>query len=212
MNDNELITKKCIEDIEDRVGGVFNDLKAFVYIRNNNLQHKKENIGGGNMVTALSLFTCINFLAKTYYCTIRKDKFDVENGSSLNETEAFVHYMNFIQKSGLDLGLPSKGNILELVWSGFRDWLAHRLTVQPGKQVINFIFEVDSKATIAESLKYAKKHKVFQDDGNGRNWVVNCDVLLANLPDIIKLTTEHLKSVEDIDNKLLLKVIGIEYP
>ncbi|MBU1033946.1 hypothetical protein KKI22_03320 [Patescibacteria group bacterium] len=212
MNENERINKKCIEDIKDRLAGVFNDLKAFVYIRNHNLQHREENIGGGNMVTALSLFACLNFLAKTYYCTIRPDKFN-KDGFSINETEAFLHFMKFIQKSGLDLGLPSNGDILELVWSGFRDWLTHRLTVQPGKQIINFTFEPSEQNSIAESLEYAKRHKVFQDDDNdGKNWVVNCDVLLALLPNIIELTTDHIKTMDKIDNNLLLKVIGTKYP
>ncbi len=211
MSEKELVTQKCIDDIEDRVKGVFNDLKAYIYIRNNRLQHTIDDIGGGNMVTALSLFTALNFLAKAYYCTMRSDKFNPD-GSSINETESFIHFMKFIQKSGLDLGLPAKGDVLELVWSGFRDWLAHRLTVQPGKQVLAFTFEVDIKNTVAESLAYAKTHKVFQDDGNGRNWIVNCDVLLSFLPDIVKITMEHIKNKKDIDNDLLLKVIGTEYP
>lgn len=212
MTEQELITRKCIEDIEDRILGVFNDLKAFVYIRNHSLQHKEEDIGGGNIVTALSLFSCINLLAKAYYCTVNPDKFE-DTGKCTNETTAFLHFMRFIQKSGLDLGLPLNGKVLELVWSGFRDWLAHRLTVQPGKQVINFTFEMSKKGSIQESFDYAKKHKVFQDDDNdGRNWVINCDVLLARLPEIVELTSNYLRNNGDIDTKLLLKVIGSEYP
>ncbi len=213
MTLKEKITNKCIENIEDRIAGVFNDLKAFVYIRNNNLQHRDEDIGGGNMVTALSLFSCINLLAKAYYCTVNPDKFDDDTGQCLNETTAFLHFMRFVQKSGLDLGLPSNGEVLERVWGGFRDWLAHRLTVQPGKQVINFTFDISKQNSIQESLEYAKKHKVFQDDDNdGRNWVVNCDVLLARLPEIVEITVNHLRNTDEIDNDLLLKVIGAEYP
>ncbi|HVI69281.1 MAG TPA: hypothetical protein VM581_02385 [Magnetospirillaceae bacterium] len=203
--------QKCIGNIEDRLLGVQNDLKAFVYVRQNNLQHStKDNIGGGSIVVALSLFTALNFLGKTYYCIARPDKFN-EDGSAKNETATFVNFMKFIQRD-IDLGLSTNGQVLELVWSGFRDHLAHRLTVEPGKSIITFQFEPSHEGSISDILERVKGRQVFGHDGNHRNWIVNGDVLLAVLPDIIAKTIEFIAS-SDADNvDLLLKVIGVEYP
>lgn len=207
------IVQKCTEDILDRIAGVQNDLKAFIYIRKHNLQHEgtPDNIGGGNIVVALSLFTALNFLGKTYYCVKRPDKFN-DDGSAKNETETFLHFMRFIQRSGLDLGLSGNGEILELVWSGFRDYLAHRLTVEPGKAVLTFEFKPGHGGSIEDIMAKAKTHKVFEDDGNNRNWIVNGDSLLSNLQDITQLTVDFLLESENVNTELLLNVIGTEYP
>lgn len=207
------IVEKCTEDILDRIAGVQNDLKAFIYIRKHNLQHEAtpDNIGGGNIVVALSLFTALNFLGKTYYCVKRPDKFNVD-GSAKNETETFVHFMKFIQRSGIDLGLSGNGEVLELVWSGFRDYLAHRLTVEPGKAVLTFEFKPGNSGSIETIMSRAKSHKVFEHDGSNRNWIVNGDSLLSYLPDITQTTVDYLLESESVNTSLLLKVIGTEYP
>jgi hypothetical protein len=35
---------------------------------------------------------------------------------------------------------------------------------------------------------------------------------LARMPEIVDITVNHLRSIDKIDNDLLLKVIGAEYP
>jgi len=210
MEEDKEIIQKCINIIKDRLNGVQNDLKAFLYIRKENLQHKHDNIGGGNIVVALSLFTCLGFLGKAYYCTEKPNNFDPDG--SANETEVFIHFMKFIQRSGIDLGLPTKGDILELVWDGFRNQLAHCLNVDPGKSIVTFQFEPENKNTINQILLEAKKNKVFEHNGEFRNWVVNCDVLFAYLPDIVNQTIEHISQKKDINADLLRKVVNIEYP
>lgn len=204
-------TQKCIDIIEDRVLGVSNDLKAFIYIRKYNLQHKEDDIGGGNIVVALSLFTTLNFLGKAYYCTVKPAKFEAD-GSALNETETFIKFMKFLQDSGLELGLSSNGEILELVWNGFRNYLAHRLTVEPGKSVLTFEFKPGHQGSIEAILEEAKQHQVFEHNGQNRDWIVNGDALLANLPEITQRVTEHIRNQTSLNTDLLLKVIGIEYP
>lgn len=205
-------TQKCINIIMDRVLGVQNDLKAFIYIRKNNLQHREnDDIGGGNIVVALTLFTTLNFLGKTYYCTVRPDKF-LADGTAVNETETFIQFMKFIQANGINLGLTTNGQDLEIVWNGFRNYLAHRLTVEPGKSVLTFTFEPDHQGSIAEILEHSKQHIVFQHNGQNRNWIVNGDSLLAQLPFITQKVTDHITQRANGDISLLLKVIGIEYP
>jgi hypothetical protein len=118
--------------------------------------------------------------------------------------------MKFMQQSGINLGLPSNGEVLELVWSGFRDYLAHRLTVEPGKSVLTFSFEPGHQGSIEDILIKAKEHLVFEHDGSNRNWIVNGDALFAWLPDIVAKTVQHIKNNENTDHDLLLNVIGIE--
>ena len=200
--------QKCVDVMKDRVYGVSNDLKAYVYIRNNDLQHKDGNIGGGNTVAALSLFTALNFLAKCYYCTIKPEKFD-DNGY-VDETASFIAFMKFLQGQKIDLNLPENGEILGLVWNGFRNYLAHRLTVESGKSVLNFIFEEPLDGTIDEILDKAGKHPVFEHQGDNRNWIVNGDSLLSKLMPIANVTAEYIVGLDDVDEHLLAKVIGLE--
>lgn len=207
--DRDAVKKKCVDIMRDRIVGVNNDLKAFIYIRKNNLQHKEEDIGGGNIVVALSLFTAINFLAKCYYCTVRPDKFNPE-GHAEDETACFIAFMRYLQTQGLQLNLPRDGDVLGLVWNGFRNYLAHRLTVEPGKSVISFTFEPENTGTIDEILSKANSHPVFEHDGNSRNWRVNGDVLLAKLIPITEVTASHIINSEEMDERLLVKVLDIE--
>ncbi len=203
--------QKCVDIIKDRVVGVENDLKAFLYIRKNNLQHKEDNIGGGNIVVGLTLFSAINFLGKVYYCVERPEKFNI-NGDAKNETETFIKFMQFLQDQGLDLGLSGDGHVLQLVWSGFRNYLAHRLTVEPGKTLLTFEFEPEHTGSISSILENAKKQTVFSHDGSDRNWIVNCDVLLSKLSDITNMATDHIKMHGKDQAEILLKVTGIEHP
>lgn len=200
--------QKCADVMKDRVFGVSNDLKAYVYIRNNNIQHKDGNIGGGNTVAALSLFTALNFLAKCYYCTLKPKKFD-EKGY-VDETASFIAFMKFIQAQQIDLNLPENGEILSLVWNGFRNHLAHRLTVESGKSVLNFIFEEPIEGTIDEILERAGKHPVFEHQGDNRNWVVNGDSLLSKLMPIADVTANYILGLEEINEHLLVKVLDID--
>lgn len=201
-------TKKCVDIMRDRVHGVGNDLKSFVYIRNNNLQHQEDDLGGGNTVAALSLFSALNFLAKCYYCTERPDKFD-DKGYAEDESAAFIAYVRFLQSEGVDLNLPHNGEILLLVWNGFRNFLAHRLKVEDGKQVISFIFDEPMEGSIEDILKEAGKHPVFEHDGNERNWTINGDSLLSRLMDITDLTGEYIIGKDTVDIDLLVKVVDI---
>jgi hypothetical protein len=204
------MNQKAIETINDRILGLQNDLKAFIYIRMNNLQHQQpDDIGGGNFVSALSLFTALSFLGKAYYYIEKPNEFDAKGHT--NETDAFTHFYGFIYTHGIDLGLPNDMAVLRLVWHGFRDYLAHLLVAEPGKALITFVFDDVYVGTISEFLESKKTHVVFKDDGTGRNWKVNCDALLARIPDIAKLVTAHIQKTEEVDLDALKNVIGFEY-
>ena len=202
--------QKAIDIIKDRVVGPENDLKAFIYIRKNKLQHQPpDGIGGGNIVAALSLFTILNFLGKSYYCIKRPDKFDKTTGE-VNETETFVQFYKYLLSQDVDLGLPTDGVVLELVWKGFRNFLAHLMIPEAGKASLTFQFDEINNGTIAELLDMARTHKPFEHDGSNRNWRVNCDTLLAWLPKITEVVTKFIDNTEVLDIELLKKVVGFE--
>lgn len=66
--------------INERIGGVYSDLKAFVYIRKNNLQHDvtDDGLGGGNITQALTLFTALNFLFQGVSLDNSLDKYSMQ--------------------------------------------------------------------------------------------------------------------------------------
>lgn len=193
--------------MRDRVYGVSNDLRSFIYIRNNDLQHKEDNLGGGNTVAALSLFTALCFLGKCYYCVERPDKFD--DKLEANETEVFIAYVRFLQSKGVNLSLPMNGEALTLVWNGFRNFLAHRLKVEDGKQVLAFVFDEPMDGTIDDILKKAGTHPVFEHNGSERNWTINGDSLLSKLMEITDITGKHILTKDSLDVDLLVKVVDI---
>jgi hypothetical protein len=202
--------QKAIDIIKDRVLGPENDLKSFVYIRKNRLQHQDpDNLGGGNIVAALSLFTMLNFLGKSFYCVKKPDKFDRITGE-VNETETFVQFYKYLHGQGVDLGLPTDGSVLDLVWKGFRNYLAHLMVPETGKASLTFQFDEIHNGTIAEILDMARTHKPFEHDGSNRNWRVNCDVLLAWMPKITEVVTKFIEDTDDTDIDLLKKVVGFE--
>jgi len=200
--------KKCVDIMRDRVYGVSNDLKSFIYIRNNNLQSKEDNLGGGNTVGALSLFTALSFLGKCYYCVERPDKF-MDDGCTKDESAAFIAFVRFLQSKGVDLSLPDNGGVLLLVWNGFRNFLAHRLKVEDGKQVLTFVFDEPMDGTIEDILKKAGTHPVFEHDGSERNWTINGDSLLSKLMEITDLTEKYILAKDSLDVDLLVKVVDI---
>jgi hypothetical protein len=118
--------------------------------------------------------------------------------------------MKFLNEGAIVLGLPAEEDVLGLVWNGFRNNLAHRLIVEPGKSLITFYFETIQDGSIAKILANAKTHIAFSHDGSYRNWTVNCDALLAQLPAITAEVTEFIQSHQDFNLNILRKVINFE--
>ena len=203
-----------IKEINSRINGVYNDLKAFIYIRKHNLQHKEDDIGGGNITMALVLFTTLSFLGKIQYFVDKKGvvKFDSEGIPVINEEHAFFHLIKLLHANKINLGLPDRNNsILSLVWKGFRNKLAHVNTIENGKQAMSFIIgDPENLLTVRGILNKLSGKEAFEHDGSDRNWRVNVDILLANLPAICNIVVGEVKkaNLEYPQLENLRKVIG----
>lgn len=198
--------------IDQRVTGIYNDLKAFVYIRKHNLQHQEDGIGGGNITQAIALFTILNFLGKIQYFIDKKSGIDLEeNGDpKIIEEYAFYYLIDALRKAGIDLGLSIHDNeTLGIVWKGFRNKLAHVSTVEDGKQVLVFTNSSSvSQYAIQQILENIKNKIPFEHDGSNRNWRINVDILLAKLPEIKMAVVQNLNNENNLDLNLLRKVVG----
>jgi hypothetical protein len=205
---------EAIWAINERVDGVYNDLRGFVYIRKHNLQNSSEHIGGGNITQAMALFSLLNFLGKIQYF------FDV-NGTieimdtgepKINEEVAFIHLMRKLDEDEINLGLPiDKSDTLKMVWSGFRNKLAHVSNVEYGKQVMVYVINDPSNTlTVSGILDKVKNKVMFEHDGHHKNWRVNADVLLANIPIIKKIVVDQIYQADQttFDYETLEKIIG----
>jgi hypothetical protein len=137
-------------DLEERTNWVYNDLKAFQFIRLNSLQHKKDNIGGGNISMATLLFIMLSLYSKINYFIERPDKF--RDDGTVNEQEAFIKFAKQLKAEGIITSLPENGKPLALIWTGFRDHLVHRLTVENGKAAAAFTFTAIVPAMTLEEL------------------------------------------------------------
>ena len=205
---------QAIRNINERVDGIYNDLKAFLYIRKNKLQHTDENIGGGNMTQAIALFSVLNFFGKIQYYLDKREELRLNEVGEpiIIEEQAFIHLVRKLDAVGIKLGLPvNESAILKLVWNGFRNKLAHVSNVEIGKQVMVYIIEDhDNTLTISSILAKIEDKEAFESDGYNRNWRVNADILLSKLPSIKKSIIDQLHNDKNtpINYNILEKVIG----
>lgn len=203
------LQKQVCKIIEERTSWVNNDLKAFLYIRLHDLQHGDDDIGGGNVSAAIVLFTLLGLYSKINYFIERPDKFVAED-YPVNETAAFVNFAKQLKKAGLIQDFPQNGRSLEVMWSGFRDHLAHRFTVEDGKSITHFTFEYagnPSDASITSVLADLSSKEIFIHDGTERNWSVYGDALHARLPVLCNFLCSKVESHPELDWPKLINVI-----
>jgi hypothetical protein len=194
--------------LEERTNWIYNNLKAFQYIRLNGLQGGKDEIGGGNISMATLLFIMISVYAKALYFINNSHTFNATTGQT-NETDAFKLLFRGLKSSGVITDLPDDDTSLDMIWRGFRHRLVHRFTVENGKSAATFIYpESNHGFSVSQIMVALDSEQIFQDDDNGRNWVVNCDALHAKLPDIYKYVCDTLKMNPDIDVLKLEEYIG----
>lgn len=199
--------------IDDRVGGIYNDLRSFVYIRINSLQNIDRGLGGGNVTQAIALFSLLNFLGKIqyYFDKMQRLQLSEEGEPSIIEEQAFIHLVRKLNDEGINLGLPpGKSATLKLVWNGFRNKLAHVSNPEDGKQIM--VYVIDDRTgglTVDDLLARVQEQAAFTHDGSYRNWHLNADILLAKLPRIKEIIKQQLhEKDEDLDYNILEKIIG----
>ncbi len=182
---------EVVKIIQERVGGLCADHRTFVYVRANRL-HTGQELGGGNITSALAAFSALSLLTKICYFIDKPQRFTPHDSVyfTVNETDAFRHFVKRLSENGIELGIDkddSDGQ--KLIWNGFRDYLAHLGTVEHGKQVVSFEFKQprrgQSAPTLDARIEKMSEWQVFEHDGGNRNWRVYIDVLFAKLEKII---------------------------
>lgn len=177
--------------LQDRIGGLCADHKAFLYLRIHDL-HKQHHLGGGNITSAFAAFSAISLLSKVCYFIDKPRRFTPTDGVyfKVNETDAFCHFIKLLANNDILLGVSKDdAEAQKFIWSGFRNYLAHLGTAEHGKRVVTFEFKqptdkqdiTDLGTKIDDMLEW----QIFQDDGTGRNWQVYIDTLFAKLEKII---------------------------
>ena len=148
-------------------------------------------------------------LAKVNYFIEKPEKFIVNNGR-VDEEEAFISLCRELKTAGIINDLPANRKSLELMWRGFRDHLVHRFTVENGKVVETYIFDVENPkySNVTKALEDLVNHSIFQHDGNERNWKINGDSLHAKLPQICEYVCSKLRLNHSIDFEKLKGIVG----
>ena len=149
----------------------------------------------------------MSLLAKASYFCDKPGKFDSLTGK-VDETAAFIFFAKELKAQSIINELPDDGETLRLIWNGFRNHLAHKVTVENGKSVVLYSFEDSYDTNIVGILSNMANKEVFSHDGNNRNWKIYGDVLHAKLPIIVTHVCNKLKNSTNIDVDMLKGIIG----
>lgn len=195
---------KHADIVEDRILGIENDLRTFVDLRTHNRQHRNndhnDDIGGGNIVMALSLFAVLGLLSKVYVCITsneasKYDSYFNEHGHAKDEQKLFVEYAKFLG-NGYDLfetDDPSN-RTLKGVWECFRDFTTHLLVPDQGNIIITYSWETAPGKPVNDVLADIRaNHGIRAFERKDTGWLVNVDKLLSVLPEIKTVTATFMR-------------------
>lgn len=200
--------REVAQIVLDRVGSLCLDHRTFLYVRLHNF-HNQHALGRGDLTSALTAFSAINLLSKVCYFIDKPQRFDMDPiyYFRTNETNAFCHFIKLLADNDIFLGIKKNDSASQkLVWSGFRDFLAHIGVVERGKRVVTFELAqpiqpgetIDIETKINDMLML----QVFRDDGDGRNWQVYIDTLFAKLEkEILPFVVEQIITYKAVDEQ-----------
>ncbi len=110
---------------------ITNDCRTFLAAKTQSKRtfdlHKSGEIGGGNILCAIGLFSLLNLLSKVFVLAKNYDRYmktETEKGT-VNETDAFAEFISYLQSKDFDLGLPLAKSENKKIWGLIRDELSH---------------------------------------------------------------------------------------
>lgn len=197
--------KKHVDIIDDRIIGIFNDLKTYIDLRKDNRQHRNndygDNLGGGNMVMALGLFSALGLLSKAYMAVASSERgeFDKsfnDRGYARDEQKIFVEFVEFLGDNVALFDPQSRSRTsYRKVWERFRDFTTHTLVPDQGNIVVTYSWKEKQAKSVDEILEQIKQDgNAFPFENNDNSWTVNVDKLLSLLPEITNITTRFLSA------------------
>ncbi len=169
-------------------------------------------IGGGNLLCAIGLFSLLNLVSKVYLLTKDFDHYltpgstGVRDGQ-VNETDAFSELVEYLQTSGVDLGLAVDKTSNKDVWRRIRSELTHMSW--PDAAISSFqssgTMHGNSLNYLEESLKgFATPFLDHPDYGT----TCNVDRLYLMIPDVIETVSTAIDSAEEKNVTKTYKWIG----
>lgn len=199
------IQEQLIFHIQLRVNMIIADTNTFIWLRHDHPEEleKNMNIGGGNLLMVLGLFSALSFLAKIYRILRKGNSCIVSNvevkklndfikkypeikkliqpqvaGQVRDEESAFV---KLIKGSGSNFGLS--GEALRYNWKSFRNSLVHLATVHPGDSAVTFLASGENLKQFMKHLR-KRKHPVFARNQHGSRCY----------PDILNIEVEYIRN------------------
>jgi hypothetical protein len=197
--------KQLIAHINSRANMIIFDANTFIWIRHNCSEDLKRNtnIGGGNLLMILGLFSALNFLAKIYKilhkgnsCIVNKEEIkklkdfikkhsEVKKmiqpkivGQIRDEESAFI---KLIKDSESNFGLNEEK--LRYIWKCFRNYLVHSATIYPGASSITFTISNKNFKQFLDHLE-ERKRPVFARNQYGPRCY----------PDILNVEVKYIKN------------------
>ncbi|HSX06814.1 MAG TPA: hypothetical protein VLG92_03775 [Candidatus Saccharimonadia bacterium] len=195
--------QKHVDIVNDRIIGIIQDLRTYVDLRKDNRQHGgnkyNDNLGGGNMVMAMGLFSALGLLSKVYVVVTSSERgqfdqyFDAQHHAK-DEQKIFVEFMEFISGDiGIFMSSQKSKNTYRKVWERFRDFTTHLLVPDQGNFVLTFVWDEPQQKSVEDVLKSIRAdEKVVAFIKDSGSWTVNVDKLLSLLPEITTQTTGFL--------------------
>lgn len=191
-----------------RSGMIVNDCRTFLAAKTQSQKTfdmaKSGQIGGGNLLCAVGLFSILSLLSKVFVLVKNYDHWiDLTKNSSreggVNETYAFAEFVDYLQKNNLNLGLPNKKDENQKIWSRIRDELSHMAwPLHP--------ISSNSPMDYDENMEIAKLEVMLKGFGppffeatieGHKELVVNVDRLYMYMEDVVAVLNHFIDSAEN---------------
>lgn len=184
-----------LKEYISRVKDITNDCRTFLWARLEHYEEVKDKdleIGGGNILIANGLFSCLSYLSKIY---VQLANIATRSGryNEIDETDAFQKLIFACpEKLGLDgLGVED----IKEVWRKWRNKLAHVLVQREGTAV-TYDVRVDESLK-GQYIEFRKKIELGQEGKSFTKhqeidwWYCRVDILAVEIDEILSWITNQ---------------------
>jgi len=161
--------------IIDRVKNITNDCRSFIKLRID-CEHEieKHDLGGGNLLEGMGLFSVVGYLAKIYY--VSRGGYLKSNGEVPDETKRVGEFISSVPEQffpGIDdHGLPKKEAAIK-IWGKFRHALTH--LIAPKGMIIAY----DKESFVQNGMHQFKD--VEENYSNSKSSFISGDYFFADI-------------------------------
>ncbi len=133
------LTREIIDNLKQQPSWIIHDVQTFQWIRFKNPKtFEKENLGGGNILSIIGLFSVINYYSKVYKILqsgkLPKEGCNDKRKNVFVEEQAFKRLASDYKERIVN---PTQDDpSLTSVWKIFRNALSHMAQIYPGNQAL----------------------------------------------------------------------------